>query len=80
MTRDFGSELLHEGVDEETAPAGGTAIGVLEDAYDVEARDGSVQEIDGLASGRVDGRRAGWFSYVNGIEASLVGPPRGRGG
>ena len=46
---------------------------VLQGAYDVETRYGGgfVQEIDGVAGGRVDGRRADWFYYVNGIEAPI---------
>ena len=73
VTRDFGSERLHEGIDEETASEGDTVMRVLQGAYDVETRYGGgfVQEIDGLAGGRVDGRRADWFYYVNGIEAPI---------
>jgi Domain of unknown function (DUF4430) len=73
VTRDFGSEPLHEGVDEETATEGDTVMRVLQGAYDVKTRYGGgfVQEIDGLAGGRVEGRRADWFYYVNGIEAPI---------
>ena len=73
VTRDFGSENLHEGVDEETATGGDTVMRVLQGAYDVKTRYGGgfVQEIDGIAGGRADGRRADWFYYVNGIEAPI---------
>ena len=65
---------------------------LLQRNYDVETRYGGgfVQEIDGVAGGREDGRRVDWFYYVNGIEAPVgaaerrrrrrrarvVGPPR----
>jgi hypothetical protein len=73
VTRDFGSERLHEGIDEEVATEGDTAMRVLQAAYDVETRYGGgfVQEVDGVKGGRVDGRRADWFYYVNGIEAPI---------
>jgi uncharacterized protein DUF4430 len=75
VTRDFGNNLLHEGVEQEKVAAseGATVMRVLQSKYDVETRFGGgfVQEIDGLAGGRQDGRRADWFYYVNGIEASV---------
>jgi len=73
VTRDFGNERLHEGIDEEIASEGDTVMRVLQGAYEVETRFGGgfVQEVDGVRGGRVDGRRADWFYYVNGIEASV---------
>ena len=73
VTRDFGAERLHEGIDEEVANEGDTVMRVLQGAYDVETRYGGgfVQEVDGVRGGRVDGRNADWFYYVNGIEASI---------
>jgi hypothetical protein len=73
VTRDFGSERLHEGIDEETANEGDTVMRLLQANYDVQTRYGGgfVQEVDGIAGGREDGRRADWFYYVNGIEASI---------
>jgi hypothetical protein len=73
VTRDFGSERLHEGVDEERANEGDTVMRLLQANYDVETRYGGgfVQEVDGIAGGRDEGRRADWFYYVNGIEASV---------
>jgi hypothetical protein len=73
VTRDFGSERLHEGIDEETASEGDTVMRLLQERYEVETRFGGgfVQSIDGVEGGRVDGRRADWFYYVNGIEAPV---------
>jgi hypothetical protein len=73
VTRDFGAERLHEGIDQEVASEGDTVMRLLQDAYDVETRYGGgfVQEVDGVRGGRVDGKRADWFYYVNGIEASV---------
>jgi Domain of unknown function (DUF4430) len=73
VTRDFGSERLHEGIDEERADEGDTVMRLLQANYDVETRYGGgfVQEIDGIAGGREEGRRADWFYYVNGIEAPI---------
>jgi hypothetical protein len=73
VTRDFGSQRLHEGIDEETADEGDTVMRLLQANYDVETRYGGgfVQEVDGIAGGRENGRRADWFYYVNGIEAPV---------
>ena len=65
---------------------------MLQRDFDVETRYGGgfVQEIDGIAGGREDGRPVDWFYYVNGIDGrgrrrrrqgrrrrpDLVGPPR----
>jgi hypothetical protein len=73
VTRDFGAERLHEGIDEETAKEGDTVMRLLQANYDVETRYGGgfVQAVDGIAGGREGGRRADWFYYVNGIEAPV---------
>jgi hypothetical protein len=73
VTRDFGNEPLHEGIDRETATEGDTVMRLLQDRYEVQTRYGGgfVQAIDGISGGRVDGRSADWFYYVNGIEASI---------
>jgi hypothetical protein len=73
VTRDFGNERLHEGIDEETASEGDTVMRLLQERYEVQTRFGGgfVQSIDGVEGGRVDGRRADWFYYVNGIEAPV---------
>ena len=73
VTRDFGTERLHEGIDSETANEGDTVMRLLQENYDVETRYGGgfVHEVDGIAGGREGGRRADWFYYVNGIEAPI---------
>lgn len=73
VTRDFGGEALHEGIDEETATEGDTVMRLLQDRYEVDTRYGGgfVQEIDGIGGGRAAGRRVDWFYYVNGIEAPV---------
>ena len=73
VTRDFGSEQLHEGIDQEKASEGDTVMRLLQRKYDVKTRFGGgfVQEIDGIAGGRESGRRSDWFYYVNGIEAPV---------
>jgi hypothetical protein len=73
VTRDFGTQALHEGIDQEKASEGDTVMRLLQRKYDVETRFGGgfVQEIDGVAGGRENGRQADWFYYVNGIEAPV---------
>jgi hypothetical protein len=73
VTRDFGGEALHEGIDQQTASEGDTVMRLLERDYDVKTKYGGgfVQAIDGVSGGREDGRRADWFYYVNGIEAPV---------
>ena len=73
VTRDFGNEQLHEGIDSETASEGDTVMRLLQANYEVQTRYGGgfVQAVDGIAGGRADGRRADWFYYVNGIEAPV---------
>jgi hypothetical protein len=73
VTRDFGGEVLHEGIDQDTASEGDTVMRLLQSKYDVKTRYGGgfVQAIDGVAGGRENGRRADWFYYVNGIEAPV---------
>jgi Domain of unknown function (DUF4430) len=73
VTRDFGAQALHEGIDQEKASEGDTVMRLLARKYDVQTRFGGgfVQEIDGVAGGRENGRRADWFYYVNGIEAPV---------
>jgi Domain of unknown function (DUF4430) len=72
VTRDFGAERLHEGI-EESASEGDSVMRLLQRNYEVGTRYGGrfVQEIDGVGGGREEGRRVDWFYYVNGIEASV---------
>ena len=55
----------------ERSPASDTVMRLLQRNFDVKTRYGGgfVQEIDGVAGGREDGRPVDWFYYVNGIEA-----------
>jgi hypothetical protein len=71
VTRDFGAEPLGNGVQEAGAKEGDTVMRLLQRSYDIDTRFGGgfVQEIDGVAGGREDGRQVDWFYYVNGIEA-----------
>jgi hypothetical protein len=73
VTRDFGAEELHQGIDQEKASEGDTVMRLLQRKYDVKTRYGGgfVQEIDGVAGGRERGQPADWFYYVNGIEAPV---------
>jgi uncharacterized protein DUF4430 len=72
VTRDFGLERIGEGM-QESASEGDTVMRLLQRGYDVETRYGGgfVDEIDGVAGGREEGRQVDWFYYVNGIEASV---------
>ena len=71
VTRDFGGEPIGRkrvaGVSESD-----TVMRLLQRDFEVGTRYGGnfVQEIDGVAGGREDGRRVDWFFYVNGIESS----------
>jgi len=72
VTRSFGEESLGRRT---TAGASEseTVIRLLQRDFEVGTRYGGnfVQEIDGVAGGREDGRRVDWFYYVNGIEAEV---------
>jgi hypothetical protein len=72
VTRDFGAQQLdnpHTGL---RAGRDETTMRLLSKHYDVATRYGGgfVQEIDGLAGGRENGRPVDWFFYVNGLESS----------
>jgi hypothetical protein len=72
VTRDFGLENVSEPSTGLSASADDTIMRLLDRRYDIRTRFGGgfVQEIEGLAGGREDGRRVDWFFYVNGIESS----------
>lgn len=74
VTEDFGAERV-AGSSEPRARSGDTVIDLLERKLDVGTRYGGkfVQELEGRAGGRVDGRPVDWFYYVNGIEADVGG-------
>ena len=72
VTRDFGAEPIGRkrmaGVSESE-----TVMRLLQRDFEVETRYGGifVQVIDGVAGGRVGGRRVDWFYYVNGVESGV---------
>ena len=72
VSQDFGRDRLAP-TSRQTARKGETVMRLLQRSFDVTTRFGGnfVQEIDGVAGGRADGRRVDWFYYVNGIEASM---------
>jgi hypothetical protein len=70
VTRDFGARALGED-SADPIPGGETVMRMLQRDFDVETRYGGgfVQEINGVAGGRENGRPVDWFYYVNGILA-----------
>jgi hypothetical protein len=71
VSRDFGFSRMAP-TRSDQAREGETVMRLLQRSFDVQTRFGGnfVQEIDGVAGGREEGRRVDWFYYVNGIEAS----------
>ena len=73
ITHEFGAEKVAD-LDNAHAQSGDTVMRLLErDVDDVRTRYGGgfVQEIEGIAGGREDGRPVDWFYYVNGIESPV---------
>ena len=70
VTRDFGARELGTG-SADPIPGGETVMRMLQRDFNVGTRYGGgfVQEIDGVAGGREDGRPVDWFYYVNGTLA-----------
>ncbi|MGH2840910.1 MAG: DUF4430 domain-containing protein [Solirubrobacteraceae bacterium] len=71
VTRDFGAREL-VALDQAQTEGSDTVMRALQRNVDeVRTRYGGgfVQEIDGIAGGRRDGRPVDWFVYVNGIQA-----------
>ena len=70
VTRDFGSRNVGSG-SANPIPGGETVMRMLQRDFDVETRYGGgfVQQINGIAGGRKNGRPVDWFYYVNGILA-----------
>ena len=70
VTRDFGSRNVGSG-SANPIPGGETVMRMLQRDFDVETRYGGgfVQQINGIAGGRQNGRPVDWFYYVNGILA-----------
>jgi hypothetical protein len=69
VSQDYGRDQL---APEATAAAksGDTVLKLTQRSFDVVAGNDAIREIDGVSSGREDGKPVGWFYYVNGIEAS----------
>jgi Domain of unknown function (DUF4430) len=72
VTHEFGAEPVADQTNAH-AKSGDTVMRLLERDFDVHTRYGGgfVQEIDGIAGGREDGRPVDWFYYVNGIESPI---------
>jgi hypothetical protein len=70
VTRDFGARQIGED-SADPIPGGETVMRMLQRDFDVETRYGGgfVQQINGIAGGRENGRPVDWFYYVNGILA-----------
>lgn len=70
VTRDFGFERVGR-AERDSVPGGETVMRLLQRDFDVDTRYGGgfVDEINGVAAGREEGRRVDWFYYVNGIES-----------
>ena len=70
VTRDFGTREVGTG-EADPIPGGETVMRMLQRDFDVETRYGGgfVQQINGIAGGREDGRPVDWFYFVNGILA-----------
>jgi Domain of unknown function (DUF4430) len=70
VTRDFGTREVGTG-EADPIPGGETVMRMLQRDFEVETRYGGgfVQQINGIAGGREDGRPVDWFYYVNGILA-----------
>jgi hypothetical protein len=70
VTRDFGTRTVGTG-SADPIPGGETVMRMLQRDFEVETRYGGgfVQQINGIAGGREDGRPVDWFYYVNGILA-----------
>ena len=64
VTRDFGERDLGH-AERDSVPGGETVMRLLERSFDVETRYGGgfVQQINGVAGGRLAGRPVDWFYY-----------------
>jgi hypothetical protein len=69
VSQDYGHERLAP-TSTATAQRDETVMKLTQRSFDVVAADDAIREIDGVSSGREDGKPVSWFYYVNGIEAS----------
>src|SRR3954453_15997826 len=69
VSQDYGHERVAPPATA-TATSGDTVMKLTQRSFDVVPGAGAIQEIDGVSSGRQNGKPVGWFYYVNGIEAS----------
>jgi hypothetical protein len=69
VSRDFG-ETSVAATEKNTASSDDTVLKLLQRDFTVKTGGGGVQEIEGLSGGEANGRKVGWFYYVNGIAAS----------
>jgi Domain of unknown function (DUF4430) len=75
VSRDFGE--THVAPTEQNSASGNdTVLQLLQRDFTVKAPGGGVREIEGLSGGEANGRKVGWFYYVNGIAASRAGDRR----
>jgi hypothetical protein len=69
VSQDYGHERVAPPATA-TATSDDTVMKLTQRSFDVVTGAGAIQEIDGVSSGRQNGKPVGWFYYVNGIEAS----------
>jgi len=72
VSRDFGETRVAP-TEQATANSDDTVLQLLQRDFTVRTGGGAVQEIEGLSGGEANGRKVGWFYYVNGIAASQAG-------
>jgi hypothetical protein len=75
VSRDFGAASVAP-TRRGTTKADQTVLDLLEQKYTIRTGGGNPQEIEGVSSGEQDGRKVGWFYYVNGIEATQAAAQR----
>jgi hypothetical protein len=72
VSRDFGETHVVP-TEKDTATGDDTVLALLQRDFTVKAGGSGVREIEGLSGGEANGRKVGWFYYVNGIAASQAG-------
>lgn len=69
VSRDFGETHVAP-TEQDTASGDDTVLRLLQRDFTVKTGGGGVRELEGLSAGEANGRKVGWFYYVNGIAAS----------